>query len=82
VATAAKVGTAMAEVTAKKYGADKTLKAVILGGYPSEVVTQLRSDGFKKGRVTPRSRAPRSSTFSRPSTASGWLTRRLHRSAN
>jgi ribose transport system substrate-binding protein len=48
-ATGAKVGARMAEVLAEKAGADKTLKGVILGGYPGEVVTKLRSDGFKKG---------------------------------
>jgi ribose transport system substrate-binding protein len=48
-ATGAKVGERMAQVLADKVGPGKTLKAVIVGGYPSEVVTQLRSDGFKKG---------------------------------
>lgn len=48
-ATGAKVAEEMANVLAKKYGPDKTLKAVIIGGFPGEIVTQLRSKGFKEG---------------------------------
>jgi ribose transport system substrate-binding protein len=49
VATGALVGTRMATVLAKKYGADTTLKGVILGGVRGDVITPTRSSGFKKG---------------------------------
>lgn len=46
---AAGLGKAMAELAAKKYGADTTVKAVVIGGYSGETVTTLRHDGVVKG---------------------------------
>jgi len=48
-ATGALVGKRMAEVLAKKYGSDQTVKALILGGIAGDTITPVRSDGFKKG---------------------------------
>ncbi len=33
----------------KKYPNEKTAKAVIIGGYPGDVLSDLRANGFKKG---------------------------------
>jgi ribose transport system substrate-binding protein len=49
VATASKVGAELANVLTEKYGSARPLKAAMVGGFPGEVVTDLRSRGFVQG---------------------------------
>jgi ribose transport system substrate-binding protein len=48
VATGAKAGKAMAEEVGKKYKPSDSIKLVIIGGYPGDVISDLRKDGFLK----------------------------------
>ncbi len=49
LATAAKAGRAIAAEVESRWGADEPIKAVVVGGYSGEIVTQLRMDGFLQG---------------------------------
>jgi ribose transport system substrate-binding protein len=47
--TAAMSGRAVAEAVEKKFGSSDALKLAVVGGFPGEVVTELRQEGFLKG---------------------------------
>lgn len=47
--TAAMSGRAVAEAVTEKYGSSDALKLAVIGGFPGEVVTELRREGFLKG---------------------------------
>ena len=49
IATAAKAGRAIAKEVEERWGRDETIKAVVIGGYSGEVVTELRMQGFLQG---------------------------------
>lgn len=49
VATGARGGYLLAPAVLKKYPNEKTAKAAIIGGYPGDVLSDLRASGFKKG---------------------------------
>jgi ribose transport system substrate-binding protein len=49
VTNAAKDGKAMAEYLKKKYGSNVTLKAMMIGGFPTDLDTILRTKGIKQG---------------------------------
>jgi ribose transport system substrate-binding protein len=49
VATGALAGKAIAERLAARYGAGDTVKMVTIGGYPGDVISDLRDEGFHKG---------------------------------
>ena len=42
-------GRAVAEAVTKEFGSDEALKLAVVGGFPGEVVTELRREGFLKG---------------------------------
>jgi ribose transport system substrate-binding protein len=48
VATGAKAGKAMAEEVGKKFKPSESIKLAIIGGYPGDVISDLRKDGFLK----------------------------------
>ena len=48
VATGAKAGKAIAEEIGKKYKPTDTIKLAIIGGYPGDVISDLRKSGFVK----------------------------------
>jgi ribose transport system substrate-binding protein len=48
VATGAKAGKAMAEEVGKKLKPSDTIKLAIIGGYPGDVISDLRKEGFLK----------------------------------
>jgi ribose transport system substrate-binding protein len=48
VATGAKAGKAMAAEVGKKFKPSESIKLVIIGGYPGDVISDLRKDGFLK----------------------------------
>ncbi len=47
--TAAMSGRAVAEAAAQKFGPDEAVQLAVVGGFPGEVVTELRQEGFLKG---------------------------------
>jgi len=49
VAAGARGGYLLAPAVAKKYPNEKAGKAVIIGGYPGDVLSELRGTGFQKG---------------------------------
>ena len=49
VATGALAGEAIAEKVAAKFGKGDTVKMVTVGGFPGDIISDLRDDGFKKG---------------------------------
>lgn len=49
IATAAKAGRAIAKEVEQRFGRDESVKAVVVGGYSGEVVTELRMRGFLQG---------------------------------
>jgi ribose transport system substrate-binding protein len=48
VATGAKAGKVMAEDVAKKFKPSDSIKLAIIGGYPGDVISDLRKEGFLK----------------------------------
>ena len=48
VTTGAKAGKAMAEEVGKKFKPSDTIKLAIIGGYPGDVISDLRKEGFLK----------------------------------
>lgn len=48
-ATGALAGRAIAEKVDKKYGPGDTVKMVTVGGYPGDIISDLRDNGFKEG---------------------------------
>lgn len=51
LATAAKAGRAIAQEVEQRFGRDEPVKAVVVGGYSGEIVTELRMQGFLQGYV-------------------------------
>jgi ribose transport system substrate-binding protein len=49
VATGALAGKAIAANIASEYSAGDTVKMVTIGGYPGDIISDLRDNGFKKG---------------------------------
>ena len=49
VATGAKGGYLLAPIVAKRYPDLKTAEAVVIGGYPGDVLSELRGNGFMQG---------------------------------
>jgi ribose transport system substrate-binding protein len=47
--TAAMSGRAVAEAVEKRFGSSNALKLAVVGGFPGEVVTEVRREGFLKG---------------------------------
>jgi ribose transport system substrate-binding protein len=48
-ATGALAGKAIAAEVAAKYGPDDSVKMVTVGGFPGDIISDLRDDGFRKG---------------------------------
>lgn len=73
VATGAKVGAAIAQDAIKRYGKSASVKLVAVGGYPGDVITELRWKGFEQGYNGVMAKYPSFHTTNLPIQYGHWL---------
>lgn len=73
VTTGAKVGREIAQDAIKRYGAHADVKLVAIGGYPGDVLTELRWKGFEQGYKGVMSKYPGFHTTNLPIQYGHWL---------
>lgn len=72
-ATGAKVGTAIAQDAIKRYGKSANVKLVGIGGYPGDVISELRWKGFEQGYNSVMAKYPSFHTTNLPFQYGQWL---------
>jgi ribose transport system substrate-binding protein len=73
VTTGAKVGRAIAGDAIKRYGKHASVKLVAIGGYPGDVITELRWKGFEQGYKAVMAKYPGFHTTNLPVQYGHWL---------
>jgi len=73
VATGAKAGKVIATQAVARYGPNASVKLVAIGGYPGDVVTELRFKGFMQGYNSVMQKYPGFKTTTLPIRYGHWL---------
>jgi ribose transport system substrate-binding protein len=73
VATGEKAGTQIAKEAIARYGKNASVKLVAIGGYPGDVITELRFKGFMQGYQSVMQRYPNFKTTTLPIRYGHWL---------